>query len=221
MIHTSDNSLLYVAVPKTGCTTLKTVIAAAAGIIQRDSSRYRLSDGTIHKSWLDGMECWSELARPARSAMLFERGTTRVTSVRNPFERAVSCYLDKIATAGERSGLGRAFLATGRRSFRAFLEFLRDTPSARADVHACPMAELNFARDVKYDLVVRHETFLRDAAKLMEVLGFVGADIPMPRFPTHAARKVAELIGKKEVALILEIYDADFEAFGYPTVPPA
>jgi len=85
--------------PKTGCTTIKMIVAASVGMLGDEALKTRNRPG-IHEAWRNREVNWSHLADAQREALLTGESTFRFTSVRNPFERLVSCYLNKIVDHG-------------------------------------------------------------------------------------------------------------------------
>lgn len=222
MIFTPDHTALYVSVPKTGCTTVKTVLAAGSGIPDPLGRQYRVSGGAIHKLWRGMAEKWSDLSVDTRTKMLMGGSVFRFTSVRDPFERLVSCYLDKVARPRRLTVSAPRLKPPGEVSFLEFLKYVQGQPPMGRDPHCCAMTDLCFAERVSYDLIVRYETFESDLAKVMNRLNITDLRVPrsLPGMTTHARQHMAELLGPRECALIREIYAADFETFGYSQTPP-
>ncbi|MGI8840552.1 MAG: sulfotransferase family 2 domain-containing protein, partial [Caulobacteraceae bacterium] len=165
MIFSPDRSALYVAVPKTGCTTIKTIVAAASGMI-RPKALGRPTRGAIHNAWRDRQGGWVHLAETERQALLTGAATFRFISVRNPFERVVSCYLNKIVGHAASDYLGQRMKELGVDSLAAFLDVVAGQPPLRRDVHCRAMSDLIFAGAVHYDDVVRYETFETDLRRI-------------------------------------------------------
>lgn len=223
MIFAPDRSALYVAVPKTGCTTVKTIVAAAVGMLDGEALKGRTRGG-IHDAWRDREANWSRLPEAERQALLTSAATFRFTSVRNPFERLVSCYLNKIVDRGGGYNLGGRMKDLGVDSLLSFLEVVARQPPLSRDVHCRAMTDLTFAGAIRYDDIVRYETFEKDLRRIMARLNMTDFNIPRPagRNRTDAGSRLHELLGPRESDLIREIYRRDFEAFGYsmdlPTV---
>ncbi len=216
MIFAPDRSALYVAVPKTGCTTVKTIVAAAVGMLGARALTRR-SRPAIHDAWRDREANWSQLPEAERQALLTGAATFRFTSVRNPFERAVSCYLNKIVGRGAGEYLGRRMRDLGVDSVLSFLEVVAGQPPLLRDVHCRAMTDLTHIGAIAYDDIVRYETFEADLARIMVRLNVPDLAIPRParRNRTDAGSHLHELLGPAECDLIHEIYRRDFETFGY------
>jgi hypothetical protein len=216
MIFSPGRGLLYVSVPKTGCTTIKTVVAASVGFVEpRVLSRN--ADGSIHRALLGRGELWSGLTDAERGELLFDETVFRFTSVRNPYERLVSCYLDKLVEGRPKYYLRDLLLQRGEVTMLSFLRFVADQPPLDRDVHCRAMVDLCYAGHINYNEIIRYETFEDDLRRVMDSLQAVGWPIPKP-WPvqrTFAGSHISEILGREERALIRRIYGRDFDAFGY------
>ncbi|MEO8927805.1 MAG: sulfotransferase family protein [Caulobacteraceae bacterium] len=223
MIFVPDRSVLYVAVPKTGCTTIKTVMAASVGVLGPAAPPAR-TRAAIHRAWRDREANWRDLTDAERDALLTGATTFRFTSVRNPFARAVSCYLNKIVDGPGAGNLSRRMRNLGVGSMFAFLDVVADERPLQRDVHYRAMADLCHAGVIRYDDIVRFETFEADLRRIMARSNLAAVAVPKPawRNRTDAASRLHELLGPRECDLIRSIYRVDFETFGYPMdLPPA
>lgn len=222
MVFTADLGTLYVAVPKTGCSTIKTILAASTGLLPGDVDPRR-GWPQVHLAWRTRPGNWSSLAAADRAALLGGEGVFRFTSVRNPFERVVSCYLNKVARKGDSNVLARSMRRLGVDSMLSFLEAVAAQPPLRRDVHCRAMTDLCRPDRIVFGRIIRYEHFESDLRSVMEALGLGDRDIPQPRWRhrTDAGRHVAELIGPRERDLVREIYRDDFEAFGYSLEIPS
>lgn len=217
LIVTPDLRALYVSCPKTGCTTIKTVMAAVTGDVDPTSDDFGMSVADIHEWWVRRELRWSGLAADARLRLLQSPEVFRFTSVRDPYERIVSCYLAKVAR-NNTSRLRTIMVERGDPTLLGFLQYVAETPPLARDIHCRRMVDLTGDGAVQFDAVVRHERFPADLRAVIERLAVPGLRIPPqnPARPTRAAERVAELMGSAERALAAEIYAEDFAAFGYP-----
>ena len=217
LIVTPDLGALYVSCPKTGCTTIKTVLAAAAGGVDPAADDFGQSIADIHDWWLRREPRWSLLSVERRQDLLTSPEVFRFTSVRDPYERIVSCYLAKVARPNA-SQLRRIMEARGDMSLRAFLRYIAETPPLARDIHCRRMVDLTDHGAVAFDEIVRHESFEADLTGVIERLAVPGLRVPPqnPARPTHARDRLAELLGNEEKRLVAEIYAEDFAAFAYP-----
>lgn len=217
LIVTPDLGALYVSCPKTGCTTIKTVLAAAAGGVDPTAVDFGLSIPDVHEWWLHRAPRWSLLSMEDRRRLLLSSEVFRFTSVRDPYERVVSCYLAKVARPNA-SQLRRIMKMRADMSLLGFLRYIAETPAPARDIHCRRMVDLTGHGAVPFDVIVRHESFEADLTRVIERLAIPGLRVPPqnPARPTHAGERLAELLGKEEKALAAEVYAEDFAAFGYP-----
>jgi hypothetical protein len=216
MIFSPDLSTLYVSVPKTGTTTIKTVVAACVGLLDSQSVS-RGGRVQIHRALRRREGRWSDLADEERREMLCGESTFRFTSVRNPYERVVSCYLNKIADGYADFYLARQLRQHGEVTLLSFLKFVADQSPIKRDVHCRAMVDLCYHDHVSYDDIVRYESFEGDIRRILEKLNVTNITIPKAGSAnrTDAGLYLDELLGIDECALIREIYQRDFEAFDY------
>jgi hypothetical protein len=216
MIFSTDRNALYVSVPKTGCTTIKTVVAAAFGLVE-PKILDKPTSGNIQRTFMDRDSRWSRLTDDEREDMLLGSEKFRFTSVRNPYERIISCYLDKVVDQHQDYNIRSRISMQGEVSMLSFLRLVAEEPPLKRDIHYREMVELSYADDVTYTDIIRYETFEHDLRRIMERLNSTGWPIPKPaeRRRTFAASHIESLLGTEECALIQSIYRRDFETFGY------
>jgi len=89
MVFSPDLTKLYVSVPKTGCSSIKTIMAASFGLVEPEVLG-RQKSGDIHNLLVGRAVKWSDLGERGREEMLSSESVFRFTSVRNPYERLVS-----------------------------------------------------------------------------------------------------------------------------------
>lgn len=223
MIFTPDRSVLYVSTPKTGCTTIKMIVAARAGLLDPALLGGR-TKGYVHALWAERRPLWSDLSENEREGILEGGGTLRITSIRNPFERLVSCYLNKIVARAEEFYLAKQLAARGEVTMLSFLRFIRDETPLRRDIHYRVMTDMIRPDSIRFDEIIRYETFESDVRRVMSRLNLAdfGVPTPAPFRKTEAGARMHALLGPEETDLIREIYRSDFEAFGYSMdLPPA
>lgn len=167
--------------------------------------------------------------RPSKlSAQDLEDFDTRYFSfvfVRNPFERTLSAFLDKIVRSRGEHPAYRDYHAMHRRgaepTFGEFCEFLRDG-GLRADPHWAPQTDCLLLPLRAYDFIGRFETLAADletiAAKLFPETSL---ELPKKGPRTGASAKVKASYSTTEIEIVRTLYAQDFEAFDYATEIPA
>lgn len=147
-----------------------------------------------------------------------------VAIVRNPFTRALSAYLDKVAKEKRDLAvwipLARSLgLKPGDRpSFGEFLTRIVDLDPWVMDRHFTPQY-VNVLSDYVTPDFVGH---LEDMDSVEKYLG--GQGLPIIGHSPHqtgASHKMHEYYQKDEVSLVCQYYHRDFEIFGYSQDPSA
>lgn len=153
---------------------------------------------------------------------LYSDDLYRFTVVRNPYERVLSCYFDKILSELRTQFLGlglKNYLRDRPLEFLEFLSLIHKQSPEKMDIHWRPQADIVQQNKINYDLIGRFETI---GADMVTVLTQINADekfIAPWRQPanTRTGKKLAKYIGREERDLIREIYAKDFSQFGYST----
>ncbi len=152
----------------------------------------------------------------------------KFTFVRNPYERLLSCWKNKIRWPTtfdikneiyqshlERlnSGMGDYRFETLDVSFAQFVETLASLETAQMDRHWAPMYDLSRPDLITYDFVGKVENYRSDMGHLCELHNWV------PHREEHLNRSYietpAEFSDAYIRALIYKRYQEDFEFFGY------
>ncbi len=224
------NKYVYVGLPKVACTTIKSSLSVyelrESGVPAETVQRYRrnphmpVNEMVFTKPYQLGKELFEKtLATPEITVFCF---------VRNPYARVLSAYLDKVQRKepqinsirkelAELRGVAPSEATVGGVSFEEFLLATRKkAETGKVDRHWRPQA-LHLCTDIiSYDFVGRLETFENDIDYLLERLTLPELEI-VRRDPhrTNANEKLSEFYDARTLDLVREIYDRDFEVFGY------
>ena len=211
--------VVYLEVPKTGCTVVKRVMQhsergqepapVGVSVHQRDAS-------PLAAPLRDGFDL-DELFGPGSTWLTF-------TFVRNPYSRALSAYLEKIAgppRPGHRdvrtANLG--FAPGEAITFRAFLERVADQRPGQMDLHWTPQTRLASFGRIAHSFVGRFETFEADLRRVMAQTGMTAPDALVTEktgHTTNARQRLAEHYADERcAALVRTIYARDFDRLGY------
>lgn len=206
---------VYVEIPKVACTSLK---VALAQLLQLELDG---PDGDPHQTELPTIAYDITTGGP-----LFP-GLFSFSFVRNPWDRLVSCYRDKIA--GEVEGFTNSTIRPGvadclarfevfraNMSFEAFVMAVASIPDTEADAHFRSQHTFvtNAVGLVALDFVGRYETLLRDLEHVQQRSGMPGFRLPR----LQAARRrvpYSEYYTSKTREVVAERFRADIEMFGY------
>lgn len=207
---------VFVEVPKAGCSVVKRVLQYSEVDGQGVDPEASVHDRSL-----------SPLAAPIRGgfdlAEIFGDPTTyfRFSFVRNPYSRALSCYLEKIAGEQwlrEKRLPALGFSPDAEVSFVDFLSRVAEQGPAEMDIHWAPQHALLSLRKVRYDFLGRFEAFHADLGRLIEHLDL---DVPpgllhrRTAHVTHAGDRLHDFYDAESVRLVREIYAGDFESLGY------
>jgi hypothetical protein len=234
---TESESVVYRVMPKCACSTI--------GQIMHFTDHGRFYDGDIHDA-TQGLHKWAfEASQPLIEANVRAHRSFTFTAVRNPYDRVLSSFFDKICGI-QRNGrryrdgvLGRmaqkyGIMVDGEfdqiAMFRRFMLFARDTirfhKPIDPDIHWSAMsahAATLVANGGRYDLVFPIERFREG---MQQVLDRIAPRHPvdlasMPRFnesADHAPKRqhpVSAYFDDLLRHMVWEVYKRDFQLFRY------
>lgn len=199
-----EPKVLYVGIPKVATRSL---LDALQSYCTNESLKFKIAE--------------YDIARLIDRFDLAE-GWFKFTFVRNPWSRAASCYMDKIAVTDEikwaRHMHGRKGLQAGM-PFSEFAKWLNsdEGSDAVADRHWISQYQLlgiNEKTPLKYDLIGRFENLREDYARLI-----IDTGLSLPplthRLKTQAPSDYKRLYDDRSIQLIADRYSRDIELFGY------
>jgi hypothetical protein len=216
-------NMLYLEVPKAGCTTIRYLLQAAAMRHNGDEAALRrlITDRTsVHDFAISPLVRLSALGETKSDILLNGADIFRFSIVRDPTTRVLATYLDKIAHGrGYHYDIVRTAAEVPEGSsigFECFLETIAAMPIESMDIHWRPQFALLRPDLVTYSYLGRFENFL---GSLSEIIAHIPADlrieVPDPVGKTNASERLGEFMTPRADELIRSIYAADFEAFGY------
>jgi hypothetical protein len=207
---------VFVEVPKAGCTVVKRVMQHS----EHGGEPYDVPDSVHERST-------SPLGAPIRDGFdldeVFgdEGPYFRFAFVRNPFSRALSCYLEKIDGEQWLRDMRLPMLGFEPDEKVTFLDFLHrvaEQEPADMDIHWAPQAHLLSLEKVRYGFLGRFESFHDDLVSVIDRLGMSAPEELLSKRTAHttnARDKIAEYYDDESVELVQRIYSRDFEQLGY------
>jgi chondroitin 4-sulfotransferase 11 len=228
-IISDEAKFLYFVVPKVACSSIKTALLSlfdieAAGRVGEDDA----PDLDVHRLFAgSGYQInKNQLARR------MDRGEFRehfkFAFVRNPWDRLVSCYSDKVMDArraGE-SPFRHVPSERGSRLYRGmpfaeFVETVCEIPDEESNMHFVSQYRIVCGpgedRSIMADFVGRFENLSADFAEVAERIGG-GKRLELPhrmRSASRESRPYTEFYDDRLKDLVHERYREDVEVFGY------
>jgi hypothetical protein len=211
---------VFVEVPKAGCSVVKRALQFSEVEGQGIDP-----DASVHDRAL------SPLAAPVSGgfdlAEVFGSPSSffRFSFVRNPYSRALSCYLEKIAGEQWLRDLRLPELGFAPDADVSFPEFLRrvaEQEPRHMDIHWAPQHHLLSLQRVRYDFLGRFENFHADLKRLVEHLELGVPEELLNRRTAHvtnAGQRLTQFYDQEAVELVQEIYRGDFDTLGYGRDP--
>jgi hypothetical protein len=190
--------LVYVPVPKVANRSIKAALADYAGMPYTDP----------HEAG------WQTI--PLRQLATLE-GYFRFTFVRNPLDRLLSCYAQKMVLYARQMGLPLLFWRYGKRfwpemSFAEFVEAVAAVPDHLADRHF--RSQHTFIYDegkLLVDFVGRFEQLETDWSTLCQQVG-IGT---LPHYNPSPHKPYTEMYTRELARLAAKRYEKDIEVLGY------
>lgn len=129
--------------------------------------------------------------------------------VRNPWDRVVSCYFQKVANKNPKWAFyyGSCF----DKGFDYFVHFIESKDLHTADRHIRLQTSLIPIEDV--DFIGRLEHFNEDLTYVLGIIGIEESDIPKKNPSSH--EHYSHYYNEKTKSIIAHKYAADIAAFGY------
>lgn len=197
-----------------------------------------LENKLAHDRQLSGLEYLQ--IQPDQPGFGLPEGARRFAMVRNPYDRTLSAYLNKVEQRlplkAEDTGNYWDSVVAKVENFRVneldttkhpeislevFLRWIKYSDDWEIqDEHWCPQTTLLRQPEIEFDYIGRFENIAEDAPKILAQMG-CDQSFPSQRdvkfAPTNASVRLERYMTPEVEALIESIYALDFEQFGYPS----
>lgn len=221
-----SEEVLYLEIPKSGCTTIKYILQASelARIGHRDRLEGITEDlGRVHERGISPLPLLSALGHSTGNFVLTSSSIFRFTVARNPYSRVLSAYLDKIQPGeGYFHDLVAAKIANRdpiSLSFSQFLSVIQNCETSEMDIHWRPQVALVYPDLIEYTHIGRFEELTDSLNTLLDrIPPALRPIVPKPTKRTMADSLMVEFFGPAERQIVEKVYEKDFEAFGYDTL---
>ncbi|XP_050670595.1 carbohydrate sulfotransferase 11 [Leptidea sinapis] len=230
------HKLLYCYVPKVACTNWKRTLMILTGKWNNNTDVLSIPAGLAHSPGM--FRNLSSVSKEERDIML--ENYHKMIIVRNPFERLLSAYRNKLA--GNYSSAKYFQKRVGKRIIKAFREnpsnesleygndvtfrefalFLTNRSEELVDIvnneHWQPITNLCHPCLIKYTLVGQYETLLDDALLALHTISASHIHFPRLAHTSGTAEKLRNYFAQLELPLIrrlYKLYKYDYKLFSY------
>ena len=206
---------VYVVTPKVACSTV--LKAMQYFEVDEDTRRLPTTPHEHHESPLAKISKFPF----GTDGALSDDSYYRFSFVRNPYTRVTSSFLDRFSPDNpirQHYVKKLGYKGDEELTFLNFLHLVKNSKPGRLNKHWMPLSLLLQFDQVKYDFIGRFENFSEDLNHVLTTVYDKPYDDGRHRVDHHAvnaSEKFRKIIGPEEKALIDEIYEQDFENFGY------
>lgn len=212
------NKFVYIENPKVASSTIKMALHANEVISLRN-----VSVGPHPDILTSPFVKPYQLSNNDLADILFGTDFFRFTFVRNPFDRFLSAYLDKICgNQPEKQQVDvRWEKKHGKKkdmlSFADFIEVIEETPDTARDKHWRTQSALTMINQLNFHHVGRLETFNMDIVKIQSMgrIDFRNIKEFSPHKTDAAKKRMEHYKSKKLIEKVSKMYEIDFEKFAY------
>jgi len=209
---------IFVATPKAACSSL---------IMMLQRLEWNDTHFLHNPTWEVHDRALSPLLNPLQvisfSELVADPEFLKFCFVRNPFDRIISAYLNKVV---KEDHFREDMLATIGKSgvdvsFDEFISYVASKPDEQMDLHFAVQHNQTFQDMITFDFIGKFEQFDADLATMSHLLKVNLAPYHV-RFDPHrtGAKRYGAFLTERNTALILEKYARDFETFSYSRIPP-
>lgn len=223
-IVSDEHRFIYFVVQKAACTSIKTALLPLFDDPSQNGNSHEANPRKpdIHK-FFDNSPYQIKKRHLVRQLGNKYRDYFKFAFVRNPWDRLVSCYLDKLSDGGP--GLKSPPVLSARvypgMPFAEFVGIVHETPDREANIHFKSQCSVICGRrdneTILADFVGRFENLKADFDTVAEKIGDGRLQqIPhLMRAKTRKSRSYREFYDDRLKNLVYERYEDDVEKFDY------
>ena len=220
-IVSHEHRFVYFIIPKVACSSIKTALLPLFDFDVSEGKLVREDDITEEVHQLFRASSHEVNQRRFLKGLQKGRyeGYLKFAFVRNPWDRLLSCYLQKIVSGGKglRLDYGDVKLRLGM-PFAEFVEAVHQLPDEAADPHFRPqhVAVCGPDGEIMADFVGRFENLEEDFARVAQRIGAPHLKLPsLQPSPSRGARPYRDFYDDETAERVGERFHKDVETFGY------
>lgn len=210
-VYIEPHEAVYIEIPKVACTSIKVALARMLSV--------DLVEGNPHVSDFPSTEY-----NLSKSGYLYP-GLFSFAFVRNPWDRLVSCYRDKICL--EVDGFTRSTIRPGiadclarfdsllpSMSFDEFVRAVASIPDSAADDHFRSQYTFvsNLSGEVAVDFIGRYESIVEDLSSIQR---HVGMELSLPWLQAASSKHYRDYYDSPSRNIVADRFGTDIELFEY------
>lgn len=219
IIALHDYHIIYFPIPKVACSSLKSV---CVDLLNMELPEDTWKADVFHSSKYDHLINKSRVI-VKRSRLSELAGYWRFAFVRNPWDRLVSCYSEKIRDDGDPEnfvrGVSKVLIPYGVfKSGMSFSEFARavaEIPDRQSDPHLRSQHTFIYdkrRKQLEVDFVGRFETLGKDFEELSKR---VKVSVALPHMLASKRKNYTQYYDSKLIEIVGERYQKDIQLFSY------
>lgn len=226
-----NRKVLFCYVPKVACTNWKRIFMLLTGKASNISQVLQIPSYKVHaRNLFTSLQNYS-----IAEVDQILRDYTKFIFVRNPFERLLSAYHNKLEQHYDSSKyfqarFGKYIIKKFRKNptntslekgddvtFSEFVDYLTSSDSSTYNEHWQTVTNLCHPCFINYDLIGKYETLISDSSFVLDYLK-LNFSFPVLEKPSRTAsslKKYFNVISKDLIYKLYRIYEMDFTLFGY------
>ena len=232
LLYSEKYNIFYASCSKNACSKIKTILAS----LENNTSYNAQSP---HNKKLTGLKGLTDLRHDQALDVLTSKGTFRFCFVRNPFDRAISCFLNRINSLGIapydnpyflladyqknlakirhwRKSSGINHVLSSPITFYDFINFICQQDPYEMDRHWMFQTDCLHPELIKYDFIGRVENFGTD---IQQLLNHVGLNYPYSSIIEKVNPSIKynrkSYFDNELKSIFVKKYHKDFTAYNY------